>query len=341
MNGVSVTDDPRFSKLIFGAWVTGGWYWGGVDDARSHRALKRARELGITAIDTAPMYGMGHSEEVIGRYFQSEGPAEREKWFVATKCGLVWDGDGGSSFFEIPAERSPSGRPVTVYRNLSKQSILRECEQSLGRLGVEVIDLYQIHWPDPSTGLDEALEALQILKQTGKIRHAGVCNFSVEQILAWKKLAGDLPLASDQEKYNLLERKIEQGNLPYSRKNNLPLLAYGPLAQGLLAGGFLRPRDLSATDYRRDAPLFESTYVTGVHERLRRLQGLTEKYEASLSCICLAWVLCAPGVCAALVGLRTEEQVEENAGALSVKLTQEDRNFMTTLFADVPFKGRW
>ena len=337
----SVTGDPRFSRLFFGAWVTGGWYWGGVDDQESHRALQRARELGITAIDTAPMYGMGHSEEVIGRFFQKMGLAERDRWFVATKCGLVWDGAQGRDFFEIPAERSPVGRTLNIKRNLRKQSILKECEQSLERLGVETIDLYQIHWPEPEAGLDEAVEAFRILKQSGKIRHAGVCNFSVEQILEWNGLAPDLELATDQEKFNLLERKLELGNLPYARKNNLALLAYGPLSQGLLAGAFAGERKLAVADYRSDAPLFESSYVKKINDRLGRLKNLEEAYSASLAQLALAWVLATPGISAALVGLRTAKQVEENAGALQIQLSDADYKLMADTFADVPFKGRW
>ena len=215
----------KLPVVSFGAWAIGGWMWGGTDDQAAVRALQCAIDEGMNCIDTAPGYGLGHSERIVGEAIAGR----REKVIIATKCGLRWDCTDGDFFFETEFQ----GKPCAIYRNLTKASIIKECEDSLERMKIDCIDLLQCHWPDPTTPIDETMEALLGLQAAGKIRAFGVSNFTVEMMEACLRTA---PIASDQPKYNALEREIEAEVLPFCEKNQISVLAYSPIAQGLLTG---------------------------------------------------------------------------------------------------------
>ena len=206
------------SVVAFGAWAIGGWWWGGADDSESMAAIRRALDLGINLVDTAPVYGMGHSEEVVGKAIKGR----RDEVVLATKCGLVWHTDRGTHFFD------QAGKGVRRY--LGAESIRYEIEQSLRRLQTDYIDLYQTHWQDATTPIAETMGALLELKKEGKIRAIGVSNATVEQMDEYRK-AG--PLDADQEKYSMLNRQMDEAQLPYCERENIAVLAYSPLAQGL------------------------------------------------------------------------------------------------------------
>jgi aryl-alcohol dehydrogenase-like predicted oxidoreductase len=311
--------------VIVGAWAIGGWWWGETtDDDRAIAAIRRALDLGIRAIDTAPMYGCGHSEEVVGRALQGR----RDGVLVATKCGLRWDVEEGTYYFqtEDPATRGP----MRVYRNLKARSIEAECELSLRRLGADVIDLYQCHWPDASTPLEETMEAMLRLRQQGKIRAIGVSNFTPAMIRRCMDLG--VAVASDQPEYSLLSRGIEADVLPFCRQNGIGVLAYSPLGQGLLSGRVTMERVFPPGDGRGREPWFASENRRRVLAALETIRPIADGHRATLAQIVIAWTIGEPGVTAAIVGARTEEQVEENAGGATVRLAPDERRRIREAF---------
>lgn len=304
--------------ISFGAWVTGGWMWGGADDKKSVRAISRALEEGISCIDTAPIYGMGHSEHIVGKAIAGK----RDKVIVATKCGLRWDLEEGERFFETTDN---AGRPCTIYKNLRPHSIEYECEASLNRLGTDYIDLYQCHWSDSTTAVDDTIAALIKLQDQGKIRAFGVSNFSAG--LTQKALACG-PVVSNQLKYNALERDIEAEVLPFCKKHGVGVLAYSPIAQGLLTGKVTADRKFAAGDARRNKALFSKANREKINACLEELQPLADLHCCSLGQLFIAWLIAQPGVTSALVGARTEEQVLENAQAAGVHLSRKELGAM-------------
>ncbi|HNL02857.1 MAG TPA: aldo/keto reductase, partial [Leptospiraceae bacterium] len=263
--------------MWFGAWGIGGWYWGPPRDQESTSAIEAALQSGIRAFDTAPVYGFGHSEELIGQALQGR----RHEAFIATKCSLVWDRPGDPFFTTVHGERS-----VDVRRNLSRSSILQECEESLLRLRTDYIDLYQIHWP--LSPLDEAAQALAELKGQGKIRFAGLCNTNVEQIIEWKKLTGFHP-DFVQERYSLNQRKIDAGLKPYTLKHSIPILAYSPLAQGLLTGAIRSDRVFGEGDRRGGSTIMDPEYISRIEPALDQARAIASSYNVNLSQLAIAW----------------------------------------------------
>ena len=229
------------SALAFGAWAVGGWFWGGADEQDSIKAIRKALDVGITLIDTAPAYGLGHSEEIVGKAIKGR----RDEVILATKCGLVWHTDKGTHFLD------ESGKPIHKY--LGAESIRYEVEQSLHRLQTDVIDLYQTHWQDATTPIEETMRTLLDLKQEGKIRAIGVSNATIGQMDDYRTIG---PLDSDQEKNSMLDREIDSEQLPYCEGNDIAVLAYSPLAQGLLTGKVAAGRGLSKGDLRSEDPRF-------------------------------------------------------------------------------------
>jgi aryl-alcohol dehydrogenase-like predicted oxidoreductase len=214
----------KVSALTLGTWAMGGFMWGGSDETEAIAAIQKAIDLGATSIDTAPIYGLGGSEEIVGKAIAGH----RDKVQLLTKFGLCWDKAEGAFHFEM---RAPNGEMVKVYRNARKARIIAECEASLKRLGTDYIDLYQQHWPDPETPLEESWEAIAQLLRAGKIRAAGVSKFSIEQI---EQAGRIVPLASVQPPYSMVNRGIEKDLLPYCREHGLGVLVYSPLQRGLL-----------------------------------------------------------------------------------------------------------
>lgn len=306
--------DLEVPVICFGAWAAGGWMWGGADDQQSIRAIQRAIDEGMTCIDTAPIYGMGHSEKIVGKAIAGK----RDKVIVATKCGMRWDLEEGERFFETVDN---AGHPCTIYKNLRAHSIEYEVEASLNRMNIDYIDLYQCHWPDSTTSLDETMEALLRLKDQGKIRAIGVSNFSVAQM---EKCLKKGPLASDQPKYNALERDIEDEVLPFCKKHNIGILAYSPIAQGLLTGKVPADREFKEGDTRRTKPLYMTENRKLINEMLEEVKPIAEAHDCTLGQLFIAWTIAQPGITAAIVGARTPEQVAENAGAAYIKLTRKE-----------------
>src|SRR6202162_4547669 len=222
------------SRIALGTWAIGGWMWGGTDDAQAIATIKSAIDRGITLIDTAPAYGFGHAEELVGRALAETGA--RDQVCIATKVGLDWN-DG------------------KVFRNASRARIRKEVEDSLRRLRTDVIDLYQVHWPDPKAPTEETAEAMLDLYRAGKIRAIGVSNFSVAQMEAFRTIA---PLHTAQPPYNLFERGAEADIRPYCRSNGIATLAYGPLCRGLLSGRISRNTRFNGDDIREQDPQFRA-----------------------------------------------------------------------------------
>ncbi len=296
--------DLHLSKIGLGTWALGGvWQygWGPQDDRESLAAIRRALDLGINWIDTAPAYGLGRSEEVLGRAIQGMS----QKPIVATKCGRGWD---------------KAGRLVG---DLKPASIRAEAEASLRRLEVEVIDVYQIHWPQPDEDIEEGWGAIADLVRAGKVRYAGVCNFSLAQL---KRIQPIHPVASLQPPYSMLAREVESELLAYCAANNIGVVAYSPMQKGLLTGKFSRERveNLDESDHRRRDPDFQEPRLSANLELAEALRVLAGKRGRTVAQLAVAWVLRRPEVTAAIVGARRPSQIEETAAAAEWGLSQED-----------------
>jgi len=300
--------------VVFGAWAIGGWYWGGTDDALAVRAIHAALDHGMNAIDTAPVYGFGRSEEVVGRAIRDR----REHVIVMTKVGLRWDESVGEPYFETIDQ---DGVKRVVRRHAGPESVRKEVENSLKRLGIDVIDLLQLHWPDPATPIAETMGALSDLRAAGKIRAIGVSNYTVAMLQEAQRALGAVPLASDQPKYNLVARDIERELLPYCAVNEVGVIAYSPLEQGLLTGRVPATRTFAADDGRSKRPTFTSTNRALVNEVLDRVvRPIAERHRATVGQVVIAWTVAQKGVTAAIVGARTPEQAIENAAAGDIVL---------------------
>ncbi|MGW8315700.1 MAG: aldo/keto reductase [Bacteroidales bacterium] len=303
--GVEVT------PIALGAWAIGGWMWGGTDKADSLRAIHASHDHGITTIDTAPIYGFGLSEEIVGEAIQGI----RDQFEVLTKCGMRWDGTLGEYYFST---EDNDGKKLDIYKYSGKESLISECEQSLKRLRTDYIDLFQIHWPDHTTPIEEAMEAFSILLQQGKIRAAGVSNYSLEQM---KRAAGVVDLASNQVPYSMVRRDIEEDIVPWCLENQCSILAYSPLQRGLLTGKITPDYAFAPGDTRPDTVHFKNSNVARVNGFLKEIQPIADAKGATLSQLVIQWTLQQPGITVALVGARNDTQVRENVGALNLELS--------------------
>jgi aryl-alcohol dehydrogenase-like predicted oxidoreductase len=319
---------PRIPLVVFGAWAMGGGYWGARRDAAAEAALDAAFAGALPAVDTAPIYGFGHSEELVGAALARA----RSRPLVFTKCGLVWDGDERGEFsFEGPG---PQGRKVRVYRNSRPDSVRRECERSLRRLGIECIDLYQVHWRDTTTPIAETMGELARLRAEGKIAHVGVSNFSAPELEEARVALRDVPLASDQPKYSLVHREAEQNIFPWCLAHGVGTVVYSPLEQGLLSGRVGPERTFPADDARNKRVSFRADNRARVNAALAASVGpVAARLGATWSQVVLAWTLARPGVTAVLAGCRDVAQVHENAGAANLALTPDDVAAIDAAFA--------
>lgn len=297
--------DLNISPLGFGSWAAGGggWAfgWGPQDDSATISAIHRALDLGVNWIDTAAIYGLGHSEEVVGKAL--EGRAQRP--YLFTKCSMVWD-----------AQRS-------IGHSLKAESVRAECEASLRRLKAEVIDLYQIHWPNPEAEIEEGWEALAQLQAEGKVRWIGVSNFSVAQLERARKIA---PITSLQPPYSMLRRGIEAEILPYCAKHGIGVLAYSPMQAGLLSGGMTRERvaALAPDDWRRRTPEFQEPRLTMNLRLQEQLIQAGARHGVSAAAVALAYVLRRPELTGAIVGARSAAQVEGWIGGMAFRLSDSE-----------------
>jgi aryl-alcohol dehydrogenase-like predicted oxidoreductase len=288
---------PKLSVIGFGAWAIGGSWefgWGAVDDKESIKAIHRGLDLGINWIDTAAVYGLGHSEEIVAQALKGN----RDKVFVATKCGMVWNEKG------------------VVTKNLKPKSIRKEVEDSLRRLQTDYIDLYQFHWPDPATPVEDSWMTMTELVSEGKVRNIGVCNFSIVDLERCRSIA---PVQSLQPPYNMLNREVEKELLPYCRKFGIGVIAYSPMASGLLTGNF-NFDDLAPDDWRRKSSQFNKDGRAKVSNLLSHLKPISERYGISLGELAVAWVLRNENVVSAIVGARKAWQIEEIVGAADLQL---------------------
>lgn len=308
------TSDIEVSRVTFGAWAIGGWFWGGTDDDKAVAAIQKAVDVGITTIDTAPMYGFGHSERIVGQAIKGR----RDQVVIATKCGLVWDREEGQDFFRT---EDNEGGPQHIFRNLKRDSILRELDLSLERLGVDYVDLYQCHWPDNTTPLKETMEVLTRILAEGKIRAIGVSNFTAEMMEECRRYG---PVHSDQPRYSMLDRAADQDVRPYCAANNIALIVYSPLYQGLLTGKVTMERKFPKGDQRSGDPWFQPDNRKRVLGFLDKVRPIAEARGKTLAQLAANWCLCQEGITAALVGARTPEQVEENAGSAGWRLSGEE-----------------
>ena len=277
----------RVPRIGLGTWSIGGWMWGGSDERESIRTVTTAIDRGITLIDTAPMYGQGKSEEIVGKALDRAGL--RDRVVIATKAGLEWN---------------DRGEP---HRNASRRRILAEIEDSLRRLRTDVIDIYQVHWPDPLVPLEETAEAMDSLYRQGKIRAIGVSNFSVSQMKAFSAVA---PIHTVQPPYNLFERGVEADILPYCNWEGISALVYGPMCRGLLSGRMTADTVFSGDDLRLNDPKFREPRYAQYLSAVAQLDRFArEHYGKRVIHLALRWVLDQPGVSVALWGARHPEQL--------------------------------
>jgi methylglyoxal reductase len=303
------------SVVGLGAWAMGGWMWGGSDETAAIKAIHTAIDLGMNLLDTAPVYGFGHSEEIVGKAIKGK----RDKVVLATKCGMVWYVQKGVHFFD-----DPTGK--LVYKYLAPESIRYEVEQSLKRLGTDYIDLYQTHWQDATTPINDTMEALLQLKKEGKIRAIGVSNVTVDQIAEYSKYG---PVDNAQEKYSMLDREIEEALLPWCHKHSVAMLAYSPLGQGLLTGKIGPERTFEPGDQRLDNPRFSIENRRKISEMLQTFKPIADAHKVTIGQLVIAWTAAQPGLTHVLCGARNPEQVIENAGGGDLVLAESEIREMT------------
>ena len=297
--------DMQLTAIGFGAWAIGGgdwqYAWGPQDDSESVAAIRRAVDLGINWIDTAAIYGLGHSEEIVGRAVK---PLPH-KPYIFTKCSMRWHADR------------------TIYNSLKAASIVEEVEASLRRLGVEAIDLYQIHWPNPDPEIEEGWETLARLREQGKLRWIGVSNFSVEQMKRAQKIA---PITSLQPPYSMLRPAVEKEILPFTEAQGIGVINYSPMLSGLLTGKMTPERIAAfpADDWRRKNVEFQEPRLSRNMRLVELLREIGGGHGVTAGVVAVAWTLHNPAVTAAIVGGRSGRQVEETAAALSFRLTEEE-----------------
>jgi len=302
---------PDLTTIGLGAWAIGGpwaWGWGKQDDAQSIAAIRASIDRGVNWIDTAAVYGLGHSEEVVAKALEGMP----QKVFIATKCGLAWD------------DRK------RVRNDLSPHSMRLELESSLKRLKREQIDLYQIHWPDPKTPIEKSWEAMIKFKHEGKVRYLGVSNFDVALM---EKCMSLHPIDSLQPPYSLLARGIETDILPYCQKNGIGVIAYSPMFSGLLSGKFDVSR-LQPGDWRPKIEDFREPKLTRNLEFVEALRPIAAKYQKTVGQLAVAWVLQHSAMTAAIIGARRAEQAEENVGGAGFAIADDDLKTISLLLND-------
>jgi len=285
------------TTIGLGTWAMGGgeWKfgWGAQDDAQSVEAIHAGIDAGINWIDTAAIYGHGHSEKVVAQAIKDRRP----DLVIATKCGRVWEGDSRE-----------------IGKSLRRESIFREVEASLQRLRIEVIDLYQLHWPEPDEQVEEGWSAIGELIKAGKVRFGGVCNFSIEQL---KRAQAIHPITTLQPPYSMLKRDIEPEIVPWCEANHVGIVAYSPMQAGLLTGKFTveRAAALPENDWRKRSPFFTKPQLAENLKAVERLRPVAAELGVSLAQLSLAWVLRLPGMTAAIAGARGPRQIEETVQA--------------------------
>ncbi len=309
--------DIELTPVGFGSWAIGGgnweYGWGAQDDGDAIAAIERAVDLGINWIDTAPVYGLGHSEELVGRAVTGM----RNRPYIFTKCSMVWD------------------KSRTVGYSLKADSIRRECEASLNRLKVDAIDLYQIHWPNPDIDLEEGWQAMASLQKEGLVRHIGVSNFTVDQL---RRVIPIAPMASIQPPYSILRPAIEQTLLPFCQEQNIGVIVYSPMLSGMLTGAMTRERaaNFAPDDWRRRNKEFQEPRLSANIELVGLLKKIGAPHGCSAGEVAIAWTLRNPAVTGAIVGGRNAAQVEGIIGAGEFRLSDDEIATIRDYVASMP-----
>ena len=308
--------DVKITPITFGAWAIGGWFWGGAEENESIKAIEAAIANGMTTIDTAPVYGFGQSEEFVGKAIKGK----RSKVELLTKFGLVWDRKSSHVHYEKTFDNQ--GNQISLYRLGSKESVIKECEDSLRRLGTDYIDLYQQHWPDSSTPVEETMEALEILKDQGKIRAGGVSNYSMSEM---EKAENYFNLSSNQVPYSMVNRDIEDKVVPFCISNDKAIIAYSPLQRGVLTGKITADYKFAEGDHRPTTPFFKEPNLSRINTFLDKIKPIAESQQVTLAQLVLKWTLLQSGITCVLAGARNEKQVLENIKAMDVLITESDQ----------------
>lgn len=312
--------EVEVTPMAFGAWAIGGWMWGGAEASAAIRAIKAAFESGITTIDTAPAYGFGHSETLVGKALED---IPRDRYQILTKYGLNWGEAGGKLYFE---DKDNEGNPIKVYKWASKEKVIQECEESLRRLKTDYIDLYQIHWPDVTTPIEETMEAVQRLMEQGKVRAAGVCNYNVAQV---DEALETIQLAANQVPYSMINRGIEQDVVPQAIERGMGIIPYSPLQRGVLTGKMKPGHQFKEGDSRKGSKFYTDENLRRTSKLLEEIRPIAEKHHATFAQLVIHWTIHRPGVACVLVGARDEKQVADNAKALSFSLSKEELDKIT------------
>jgi aryl-alcohol dehydrogenase-like predicted oxidoreductase len=307
--------DLLLSEVTFGAWAAGGWMWGGTERKDAIDAIRTSYSLGVTTIDTAPIYGQGTSEEIVGEAIRD---LARDDFQILTKYGMRWDLHKGDFGF---SSKKNNGEDIDIYKYAGKESIIKECENSLKRLRTDYIDLYQIHWPDSTTPIAESMEAVSRLIEQGKVRYAGVCNYDAAQMAEAEKY---ITLASNQVPYSMVKRSIETELIPYCLANNKSILAYSPLERGLLIGKIKPGHEFAPGDHRKAVSFFQEENLERTDEFLNLLKPIADEKHLTLGQLVILWTLQQSGITIALVGARNSQQAIENAKAIDSQLSNEE-----------------
>ena len=311
--------DLTLSAITFGSWAAGGWMWGKSNRDEAVKAIKAAYDGGVTSIDTAPIYGQGESERIVGEAIRG---IPRDQVQILTKFGMRWDLPQGEFAFK---SKDNQDNPIDIYKYAGKESVIKECEDSLRRLGTDYIDLYQIHWPDATTPLSETFEAVERLIEQGKVRYAGVCNYDAALLEDAAKL---IDLVSDQIPYSMVNRGMDRDIIPYCIRNEKSVIAYSPLERGLLTGKMQPGYRFAEGDHRKENPFFTAESIKRTNAFLEKLQPLADEKKATLGQLVIRWTIEHPGITVALVGARNPEQAIQNAKAADIILTPEELQFI-------------
>ncbi|RXM43199.1 aldo/keto reductase [Flavobacterium sp. YO64] len=309
----------ELSTITYGAFAIGGNMWGGNEKKDSIDSVRASIDHGVTTIDTAPFYGFGLSEEMIGEAIKSY---DRSKVQLLTKFGLVWDGSNngkGDFFFDA----DDNGKKVPVFKYSSKENVIKEIEESLKHLQTDYIDLLQIHWPDSTTPITETMEAVETLIQQGKIRAFGVSNYNVSQIQEAQKT---VQIASNQVAYSMLNKSIETDLLPFTIAENIGIIAYSPMERGLLTGKYFTDGKLKENDHRNG--YFGKFDLQQVKTLVEELSSLANSKHISISQLVLRWTTLQKGISIVLAGARNAEQAISNAKAMDFDLSASELDFI-------------
>jgi aryl-alcohol dehydrogenase-like predicted oxidoreductase len=322
--------DVKVTPIAFGAWAIGGWMWGGAEDKEAIKAINTSLDLGITTIDTAPIYGFGKSEELVGRALTG---VSREKYQILTKYGMNWKTAQGEYYFDTIDN---DGKPLKVYKYSAYAAVIQDCEDSLRRLKTHYIDLLQIHWPDGTTPISETMEAIAKLLEQGKIRAAGVCNYSTAQV---DEALKTVSLVSNQVPYSMIHRQIEQDIVPQAIAKGMSILPYSPLQRGLLTGKIKPDHKFNAGDTRENNRFYKPENIKRTNKFLEKIKPIADGYGVSLAQLVINWTTRQPAMDCVLVGARDPKQVTENVGALSFKLKDDEISLIRKLAEELELVG--